>query len=283
LKRTQVHAGFLILVLSLACGPSTPKDEAFLSLLQAESDFAATTGEHGMKVAFLRYLHDDSILFRPHPVDGKSFVSRGEDPEIDLSWVASDAGLAGSEDLGWTTGPFHVAAVPEEQLPPTDGFFVSIWRRLPNQRWKVRVDLGVVTPAECIPEGSIPPPAWIPPGSAPSADSSKLEKLEQEFSRLATRDGIEQAYKQFLGEGGHIYRDGRCPLNAAQAAEDSPSSWNADEIVLADSSDLGFVRGSYLSPAGDHGYYVRIWRLIDAQWRIAVDITSPLPADVTAE
>ena len=67
----------LFLVLSLACGPSTPQDEAFLSLLETESDFAATTGEHGRKVAFLRYLHEYSIIFRPHPVDGKSFVSRG--------------------------------------------------------------------------------------------------------------------------------------------------------------------------------------------------------------
>jgi len=272
-----------MLALSLACGPSTPRDEAFLSLLETESDFAATTGEHGMKVAFLRYLHDESILFRPHPVDGKSFVSRGEDPGIDLSWFASDAGMAGSEDLGWTTGPFHVAAVPEDQLPPTDGFFVSIWRRLPNQRWKVRVDLGVVTPTECIPEGSAAPPAWNPPAKSPSADSSKLEALEQAFSRMTTSDGLAQAYERFLGDGGYIYRDGRCPLNAARAAEDSPASWNADTFVLADSSDLGYVRGSYRSADGGQGYYVRIWRLIDTQWRIAVDITSPLPAGEAAE
>lgn len=277
MRRDQVVAGLAILTLSIACRPSVPEDEPFKSLLEVESEFAATTAEYGMKVAFLRYLHDDAILFRPHPVNGKSFVARGEDPQIDLTWRASDAGLAGSGDLGWTTGPFHVTALPDQQSPATDGFFVTIWRRLPNLRWKVLIDLGVVTPVECLPSDSVVPAAWSPPQRSPAADGSKLEELEREFARLASREGAARAYEAFLEADGHLYRDDRCPLTVAQAAETSPASWKAEQFVLADSSDLGYVRGSYSSEEGDHGYFVRIWQWTDERWRIAVDITSPLP------
>ena len=48
----------------LACTDNEPRHEAWNSLVETERQFAQAAQTHGMKVAFLRYLHDESILFQ---------------------------------------------------------------------------------------------------------------------------------------------------------------------------------------------------------------------------
>ena len=69
-----------------SCGPDRSQADALASLVDTERSFAAAADEHGMKVAFLRFLHDESILFRPHPVNGKRYTAAQQESGVRLEW-----------------------------------------------------------------------------------------------------------------------------------------------------------------------------------------------------
>src|SRR5882762_3154427 len=94
------------------------------SLAAAEKGFAATSGEKGMKTAFLANLADDGIVFRPGPVNGQQWWRARPESKDELRWGPSYAELSGAGDLGFTTGPWEFRS-PGEKEPQAYGQFVS--------------------------------------------------------------------------------------------------------------------------------------------------------------
>jgi ketosteroid isomerase-like protein len=144
-------------------------DEHLDSLVDVEKAFSALSVEKGMKVAFLAYLADDAILFRPAPIPGRrSWESRANPPGT-LIWDPSYAEVSAFGDLGVSTGPWEYRPPDSTHGEIGYGQFVSIWRRMDEEGpWAVAVDLGVshAKPAaglgnitfEAGPEHPIPPP-----------------------------------------------------------------------------------------------------------------------------
>jgi ketosteroid isomerase-like protein len=145
-------------------------DEHLDSLVDVEKAFSALSVEKGMKVAFLAYLADDGILFRPAPVPGrKSWQSRPNPPGT-LIWEPSYAEVSAFGDLGLSTGPWEFRPPDGTQGEIGYGQFVSVWRRMDEEGpWMVAVDLGVSHPKpsangfgnvrfEAGPEHQLPPP-----------------------------------------------------------------------------------------------------------------------------
>jgi ketosteroid isomerase-like protein len=289
-------AGLAIVSVAGCTRSPSPAEEGRAALVRTERDFAAASAAYGMKVAFLRYLADDSVLFRPHPVDGKRFTAREPDSSVHLTWEPTDVEVAASGDFGWTTGPFRVEAEADE--PAIQGYFVSLWRRQSNGRWKVVVDLGTENPPDdpC-PEPPGPVGVPNPPQEARTAidaprEARTLEELERRFSERARVAGTEVAYEEALRPDARVYRDGSCPAWDRDAARQQiarlpgPMTWEPITASVADSGDLAYTYGSYrvtapdpTAPPLETGYYVRAWRNGGTEgWRIALDITSPLPA-----
>src|SRR5262245_3867562 len=100
----------LALVCPLACGvviaPLAAADPTSLdTLVAAERAFSAAAVEHGMQAAFLEYLADGAIVFRPGPVNGRQSW-KARNPKGALVWGPSFAEISGAGDLGFTTGPW---------------------------------------------------------------------------------------------------------------------------------------------------------------------------------
>ena len=288
----------LLTVLCGGCSPPDSQNTALETLLDTERAFSTASQTNGMKAAFLRYLHDDSILFRPHPVNGKRYLSGRPETGIQLSWRPIRAGVARSGELGWTTGPYRVEPL-EEGGPPLTGYFVSVWRRQGDGAWRVVVDLGTENPRDetCAEESeSWPAEITETPGNVggdPDSQRGELLELERALSDKSATAGIAPAYGDLLDADARLYRDGRCPATERSAAEellaDTPGSmtWEPIAATVADSSDLAYTYGSYVlaaqAPPNDlleKGYYVRVWREGAAgDWRLALEITSPVPAE----
>src|SRR3990172_2823380 len=77
------------------------------SLVQAELAFAAMSVEKGRKAAFITFLSEDSILFRPGPVSGKKWFIEAPEAHGLLSWRPVVAVVSASGDFGYTTGPWE--------------------------------------------------------------------------------------------------------------------------------------------------------------------------------
>ena len=284
--RLAVPAALALAGLALAAPPP-----ALESLVQAERRFSATSVERGMKEAFLAFLADDGIIFRPLPVNGKRSWASRSPVSATLIWEPAFAEVSAAGDLGWTTGPWEFRPpAGAADRPVFHGDFMSVWRRDPGGEWKVAVDLGCShAPPARGGLGSVkfePGPAHAGTWS-PRAALAGLEAAEQAFAELsATRDhraGIAAWGDKNL----RCCRDGEAPRLGLAAARRDPADSSAyhfrpDTIRVAASGDLGYAYGvgERLGPGGtvaDSSVFLRIWRRgRQGDWKLALAVVNPI-------
>src|SRR5262245_51009985 len=80
------------------------------SLVAAERAFARASKDKGIREAFLEYLADDSIVFRPRAVSGRKWYQDRPESGGHLSWEPAFAEISRGGDLGYTTGPWSFRA-----------------------------------------------------------------------------------------------------------------------------------------------------------------------------
>lgn len=122
-----------------ALAGDTPLD----GLVAAEKSFAAESVAHGMRDAFLTFLAEDAITFRPGPIRGRDSWEQRTSPPGTLAWEPSFAEIAAAGDLGYTTGPWEYRAPADKNQPSSYGHFVSVWRRSGSGEWRVALDIGI--------------------------------------------------------------------------------------------------------------------------------------------
>jgi ketosteroid isomerase-like protein len=116
---------------------------AVRAIVEQERAFSAASVAKSTRDAFMEFLADDSLLFRPGPVPGKMFVRNRPAPPGKLSWAPTFADAASSEDIGYTTGPYEFRKAEMTETPQSWGHYVSIWRKQRDGSWKVEVELGI--------------------------------------------------------------------------------------------------------------------------------------------
>ncbi len=132
----QLRPRSLALLLCLLAGPlavraAAPEawTEAARAMVESERKFYQTGQEKGTRAAFLAFLADDGIVFRPGPVNGKEAWGKRPETGFDLIWEPTFAAIARSADFGYTTGPAKWRANKKEEKFLGYGQFVSIWKK----------------------------------------------------------------------------------------------------------------------------------------------------------
>lgn len=290
-------APFFALLLFIGCAPEPlpDPDTALASLVAAERAFAQTSVEEGMRHAFLAYLADESIIFRPTPTDGRPwFTDRPESPGT-LAWQPVFADVADTGDLGYTTGPWSFS--DSAGTPLAYGHYVSAWRLQPDSTWRVEIDAGISHSAVDIP----PPSRVASPGD--TTMTRALSPLYQESARVALlkadRDlaeasaaqGSVAAFSAVLDDSVRFYRDGSFPqrgkaaMEAMLAREGGVLSWVPLDARVSQAGDLGYTYGlaTFRAAAGDttaaSSSYLRLWkRPPHGAWTLVLDLASPIPS-----
>jgi ketosteroid isomerase-like protein len=154
---------------------------AVRAIVEQERAFSAASVAKSTRDAFMEFLADDSLLFRPGPVPGKMFIRNRPAPPGKLVWAPTFADAASSEDIGYTTGPYEFRKAEMTETPQSWGHYVSIWRKQRDGSWKVEVELGVShekfsTAVADVKDVATPPAApggGAKPATATGADSAK--------------------------------------------------------------------------------------------------------------
>jgi ketosteroid isomerase-like protein len=298
-------AALSLLALTLLAFPQDNKQSpALASLVAAERAFARTSVEKGIRDSFLEFFADDGINFQPHPTKTReAYLSRpapAERPPVVLNWEPVWADVSEAGDLGYTTGPYTLTDKSPEKRPTRHGYYFSIWKRGTDGQWKVAVDLGTQNPQ---PAPSLQSLAFHAPrvervrkaDLKMSQDEGRaaIMNLEREFRRDAQSRGLAKAFADYLTNESRLHRQQQLPLIGKDAIRAFLSQktmsviWEPTKADIALSGDLGYVYGSYESkdnPAQatviEKGYYVRVWkRGADGKWKIALDVTHPLPPE----
>lgn len=139
----------LLLAAAAAAAHAAPVDE----VLATDRAFAAMAKARGARAAFTEYADADAIMFRPGvgPVKGRDAIGGAfEDPPTATpAWDPEAAEVAASGDLAYSWGWYvwtPVAGGPLAGKPPATGYYVSIWKKQRDGRWKWVIDLGVPAP-----------------------------------------------------------------------------------------------------------------------------------------
>ncbi len=273
--------------ISLAAGGSGPR-----TVVDAEYAFAASAKPLGVRGAFLKYLANDSVICSPQPVNGIASTAAGKPNQDSLAWYPTYSQTAGSADLGYTTGPWTFRSADGKN--EAHGTFLSVWRKQPDDTWKVALDCGIshkkfdaAPPGMKAPASSAPGVAASPTDTAPS-DSWKdpVAAAESRFTAAAA-GGVTAAFKQFAAADVRVLINGAQPAvgpaagEALLATQKLGNTWQ--QVFASESRDgtLGYAWG-YTGEARAEkpiAVYVNIWRRAksDAPWQIVAHSLQMLP------
>lgn len=276
------------------CGAAKePMDaSALVSLVNAERGFASMAAERGTQEAFLANLADDAVVFRPGPVAAKPWVEAHPFAAgALLSWGPIEAEIAGSGDLGYTTGPWEYRPKGASDDPVAFGFYVTLWKKQADGAWKAVLDTGTSTEKPDKPFDPWKAPMHLrTPVKPMSADEARkgIEAADREFARLYAAKGPAKALDAFLADDGRYHRDGSFPrvskksILAGVQPDGFPLAWRTEKVDVASSGDFGYSYGyvdaTRNGETGTYAMYVKIWRREqNGAWRIVLDILNEFP------
>ena len=282
----RAGVAFALLVTALvAAQDSIPP--SLRAMADTELEFAAAARVKGIRDSFLEFFSDDSIAFDPQPIKAKDrLLKRPSQPfsAHELTWEPRTGDVAASAELGWLTGPSTFINHAGEDKTPRYGNYLSVWRKQPNGRWRVFIDVGT----------NLPSPAPFPPGftrfasgdtyrrrdDKPASTASLLAADRELNERIGTK-GAGAAFTERLHVSARLHRNGMLPL----IGRDAITAWlkenvptmraSSDAAEAAVSGDFGYSYGSFEIAAAKPQPYVRLWtRDRSGRWFVIVDVVA---------
>jgi ketosteroid isomerase-like protein len=280
----------LLLMIVVRAEDQQKPGDAIRAMVDAERKFYQTGQEKGTRAAFLTFLADDSIVFRPGPLNGKEVWTKRVENGLDLIWEPTFAAMARSADFGYTTGPAKWKTSKTEIKPIGYGTFISIWKKQNDGSWKVALDVGTETPE---PTGKPESLSLVFSDKAPKAktdpDAARktLREVQEKFAEASKADSGKAALA-VAADDIRVYRDGRFPAVGLASAGGLLTAEGRKLILeplggdMSKSADLAHTFGKYSSAGegSEKGHYFQIWQREDgAAWKLVLDWQQALPAE----
>ena len=293
---TAVAAGALLLS---SCASETETGDgyemALTSLVESERAFSSASAELGVRDAFIAYMTDDAVIFRPRAVNARAFLRQQPATPGLLSWEPAFADVADAGDLGFTTGPWKYATDPEDDYIAFGQYF-SFWKKQSDGTWKVVIDHGTSQPKRDAKQ-AVRTPVRAAAGQGEEVDPADIAEIRESllerdraFASELSIGVTSEILATFAEPSIRVMRNGGPPLYGIESMSilTSETAGSPTWVVLGGdvsrSGDLGYTYGEYTSAASDSpigqesGNYVRAWRRSpDGAWRIVVDLMVPLP------
>jgi ketosteroid isomerase-like protein len=286
--KCSILAGGLLLAATLI-PQQQPIPADLQALVDTEREFARTATVKGLRDSFLDYFADDAIALVPAPESAKARLrAQPSQPvsELEIVWEPRLGDVAASNDIGWLTGPStiinHAPGKPVTRL----GNYLSLWRRQPDGRWRVFIDVGANVPElPAFAPGFTRTPfegKYAGPGDKAAATRA-LARADRSFNeRIAS--GAATAFAERTTAASRLHRPGSRSVVgkdaiAAWISASAPSmSAVSTSAEAAQSGEIGYSYGLYEVKGGtsENGAYLRIWtRDAAGTWFVVADVTQP--------
>jgi ketosteroid isomerase-like protein len=288
----------LLLMISPTIFAQQSNASALKEMVETEQAFSKTAEAKNTRDAFMEFIADDGLLFRPGAVNGKKWMTEHPVPPSDkrplLAWQPAFAQMAAAGDLGFTTGPWEFKADIKDPKPAGYGHFVTLWKKQPDGSWKFVVDLGISHAQSGGPLNIWQVENTPQKNSFKSVDVAKTKEIllqrDRSYSSETLKVGWATAFETFAAVDARLYLPEHLPyLGRTLAVEiiGSTKSTPTYQLISGDvskSGDLGYTHGTYERTASndpkkvaERGNYVRIWKKQDSVWQIVLDVTNPVP------
>ncbi|HVY03972.1 MAG TPA: nuclear transport factor 2 family protein [Caulobacterales bacterium] len=127
----------------------TPSVEVERQLMNVDRAFSDMSAQKGMAAAFNAYMDPrEGMMIRPGGMsEGAAQIAQvmADTPaDVKLSWTPDRVYVSNSGDFGMTSGRFTRSA---GSGAPTEGRYVTVWRKNNSGEWKALADIGNADPA----------------------------------------------------------------------------------------------------------------------------------------
>ena len=271
----------MIAILFLMAGFVAADNSALNNLVNSEKFFSKTSEQKGIKGSFVEYFADDSVIFRPGPVNGKKFYTdQAERPGL-LTWRPVIADISSNGDLGYTTGPWEFRKNGKDDPQVFYGYYFSIWKKQADGSWKVALDHGINSKGPSKYGADLVKAPGASAGKAKNSKGSSTEVLvlDKQFSEQSSRD-LKSAYQQHSVSDVVFLREGNEPMAGKDAfdslATQGECSWEPAKADVSGDFAYDYGSGSCTSSGKtQNANYVRVWKKQpDGSWKLAVDVWS---------
>jgi len=286
-------------VLVLIATVTAQAQSALQEMVKTEQAFSKMAEEKNARDAFLAFIADDGLLFRPGAVNGKKWMLEHPGPPPQnparkplLAWQPAFAGMAASGDMGFTTGPWESKEDLKDEKPNGYGHFMTVWKKQSDGSWKFVVDLGISHP-----QSGGPQTLWQPTDTNKNIsfkpvgiDSTRKALLDRDrqFGDEQLKQGLAKTFLAYASPEVRLYRAGNLPYIGSQASAEALSktkgqvTWQPINGDVSRAGDLGYTHGTYehadeTKNVIERGSYVRIWQKQGGTWRIVMDVTNVHP------
>lgn len=279
------------LALPAAAAPKKAKAPAPVTpapVVAAERAFAADGVAMGIKQSFLKHMADDAIVFQPDPMGAREAISAQSDkPGPKLEWWPIWAGIAGSGDLGFTTGPYALEGVRR-------GHYFTVWKKQADGSWKWLYDGGPNSSAKDAP-GPTSTPGYLMVSKSSAGDEAaafaSAQAAEAALNAAAAED-VTAAFLAALVCEARVQGSTAAPAQGCSTFRQELAS-RPQKIVFtplggsaSSGGDLAWTYGTAEAGSADkpfRGHYVRVWQYRGEAWKLVFDQILPAPPKAPAK
>jgi len=276
---------YTIIAASMTLGAYAQKsDGSTKSLVKAENEFAERFAKSGSKAAYESFAAADGLVFRPNPVNARTFYAAQPDSK-DVSWTPVYAKVSRSGDWGFTTGPYTVKGDQTSY-----GQFLSIWKVV-DGKWQLAMDLGTTTnkPLNIVSPEFIEPKDHYKPkflnDKVRAAGADIVATTEKTLNTTLKSYGT-AAFSGFLNPDARLLFPGYEPIIGKDKIVPffygmiSKISLKTTKVNKADGGDLAYSYGiatiDYKADLRESFNYIFIYeRQPDHNWNIIVQAFTP--------
>lgn len=286
----KIWLALTLLFISSLCYGQNDRSIALNSMVATEYQFAKRALQVGSRDAFLEFISDDGILFRPTPVNGKEFLQKQNSRPGCLIWFPAYAFISKSGDLGCTTGPAEFKR-NMDSASIWYGNFCTVWQLQKDGKWKFLIDGGISNKkpvneikalefddkrTELLDYKNI---------STNTTDKQLIFDVDKKFNSLLANENVLEAYSDVINEETRLLREGGYPIIGTTdimkyiAGYDNKYQFEITDGKISGAGDFGYVYGSLVVTGSKQPCkfnYIRIWRNDSGKWKIVIELFSPL-------
>lgn len=266
--------------------------QSFLeAMFDAERAFEQAVERKGVNSAFLEFLSEDAIIFKPEPVNGPEFLRKRDRASTGaLRRKVSFADVSTNGLLGYTTGEWTLTQKVKTLEIKRMGQYATVWQKRPDGRYKAILDIEI---------SHDPYEISVKPRDLPDPKERDTNKRRwsaadatMNFLRLSmTKEGLGGAYDKFAGGDVRLLRDGLPPIDGRKAAEKEMEKYVAIDfpprVSQFETADMAYSWNpcsySNSNEGMEKGNCLHIWKLRDTKWRIVLGVFARVANDKVPE
>ena len=254
-------------------------------LVETEIAFAQTAEAKGTKTAFLEFLSDEAIIFRPSETNGKTFWKTQPESSALLVWRPSWADISSDGNLGYTTGGWELRPKGKNGEATGFGQYVTVWQKLPDGSFKAVIDNGISF------DKSVLQKEWKSPKDAGIGEKAPKPQVDLNvLTDIFSKKKLSSGYFDRLADDVIVLREKHQPFIGKKEAfiglENLDSEFPPDGFLNLTSKtsknygNLMYAWGVYQLTLKDKTIrkwnFMQIWKYREGKWQIVVDVLSPL-------